>query len=74
MVGWSIPKGSLIVQNVWYVHHVTVVPIKAERSCSRAMSFDEEVYPKAQSFIPERHLAKDTPMDPKLYSFGIGRR
>lgn len=38
------------------------------------MAFDDEIYPDSDKFIPERFMVENAPMDPKLYSFGIGRR
>ncbi|KAF8314247.1 cytochrome P450 [Clavulina sp. PMI_390] len=39
-----------------------------------ALSRDEKMYPDADSFNPDRFLVDNPPRDPRLWSFGIGRR
>ncbi|KAF8314227.1 cytochrome P450 [Clavulina sp. PMI_390] len=38
------------------------------------ISRDERQYPNPESFTPERWLVEDPPVDPRLWSFGVGRR
>ncbi|PPQ63628.1 hypothetical protein CVT24_004381 [Panaeolus cyanescens] len=57
--GYYIPKGTVVVANIW------------------AMSRNEDVYPNAEEYIPERFLNKDGSLkrqDEFLMSFGSGRR
>lgn len=35
---------------------------------------DEKVYTNAAKFNPDRFMVKDPPMDPRLFTFGMGRR
>lgn len=35
---------------------------------------DEKVYTNAVEFNPDRFMVKDPPMDPRLFTFGMGRR
>lgn len=35
---------------------------------------DEKMYTNAAEFNPDRFMVKDPPMDPRLFTFGVGRR
>ncbi|KAF8314212.1 cytochrome P450 [Clavulina sp. PMI_390] len=39
-----------------------------------AISRDERIYPDAESFNPERWFVSKPPIDPRLWTFGLGRR
>ncbi|PIL29259.1 cytochrome P450 [Ganoderma sinense ZZ0214-1] len=70
--GYVIPKGSLLVANIW---------TKADSSASRARAIarDPDVYDNPDAFIPERFLTAEGELDPDVrdpatFSFGYGRR
>lgn len=75
--GYTVPKGTIIVPNVWYASKLYLY---SELSCNKSV-FDRAIAhgPSAdfdeQIFIPERFLAPDvaTP-DPGKWAFGFGRR
>ena len=59
--GYRIPKGSLILANLWYFLH------------------NPDTYHDPNTFNPERHLpygddGREAEQDPRLYTFGFGRR
>lgn len=35
---------------------------------------DEKMYTNAAEFNPDRFMVKDPPKDPRLFTFGVGRR
>lgn len=35
---------------------------------------DEQLYKNAAEFNPDRFMVEDPPMDPRLFTFGVGRR
>lgn len=35
---------------------------------------DETLYKNAGEFNPDRFMVEDPPMDPRLFTFGVGRR
>lgn len=35
---------------------------------------DEKLYRNATEFNPDRFMVEEPPMDPRLFTFGVGRR
>ncbi|KAI0790121.1 cytochrome P450 [Irpex lacteus] len=62
--GYVIPKGSMVIVNIWYVHV--------------GMLHDPETYPNPEKFVPERYegLSREEleRVDPRGIVFGFGRR
>lgn len=79
--GYFIPKGTAVVNNVWYVitkigGTLALIP----RTHGREILHDPKVYCDPDRFIPERFLTKDGKgldphvRDPSVAAFGFGRR
>jgi cytochrome P450 len=76
--GYYIPKGSLIIPNIWLVHRpVTSTESTNVLKCGRFMLNDPQTYANPLEFNPERFLSKDgkePETDPRTLCFGFGRR
>lgn len=76
--GMLIPKGSMVIPNVWSVcfrQQNNIVCMHHTQQDSRKMLHDPEDYTNPMDFIPERFQGLDTEMDKiKNVSFGFGRR
>ena len=72
--GYDIPANTVIIPNVWSVCP-SILVLFLTSSRRRAMTRDEQVYPDAHKFNPERFLNQNGPeTDPKDFVFGFGRR
>ena len=73
--GYLIPKGSLILPNVWcvWVDSYDSACILADVS-SRFLLHDPRVYHEPMEFKPERFLGPNPEPDPRNACFGFGRR
>jgi cytochrome P450 len=82
--GYLIPKGALILPNIWYVLFVLLsrtclsnCPIRdilTWKSMNRLFTHDPQTYHDPMSFKPERFLGPTPERDPATLSFGFGRR
>ncbi|KAJ7662506.1 cytochrome P450 [Mycena rosella] len=72
--GYLIPKGSIIIANLWSAcgSPQSVSPLTC--LTPRNMLHDPETYPVPETFDPERHLARPAQRDPRTFCFGFGRR
>lgn len=73
--GYFIPKGSLIINNIWRVFSLqpflwrTYLPW-----IHREIAHDQVHYHNPESFNPERFLGETQELDPENFVFGFGRR
>lgn len=74
--GYTIPAGSVVIPNAWYVYDNLLVHDLSDVH-PRAILHDENVYPDPFEFKPERFL-KDGQLDLSVpdpsAAFGFGRR
>lgn len=72
--GYLIPKGTLIIPNMWYV--CCPSPVRTgTHSQSRKWLHDAEINgPNPYDFDPSRFLGENPVRDPKEFLFGFGRR
>lgn len=76
--GYLIPKGSIIIANLWCVP-LDFRPFfsNTDDGVYRNMLHDPEVYPEPFEFRPKRHIAtpgKPAQKNPRTICFGFGRR
>jgi cytochrome P450 len=74
--GYFIPKGSLVIPNIWLVHPFSAFHILTECN-DRFMLNDPQTYANPVQFNPERFLSNDgkrPETDPRRICFGFGRR
>ena len=75
--GYDIPKGTIVMPNVWYVRSSCTLPelsILTSHLSSRAIAFEKRGPYDPHAFVPERFLDKEVPtMDPSSWAFGFGR-
>jgi hypothetical protein len=74
--GYLIPGESLVLANLWLV---LLYLLCANSQCiGRSMTRDEEIYPDAEAFKPERFIKNGALnkeiRDPREFVFGFGRR
>jgi len=74
--GWRIPKGSVILANVWYVIllYTNNDHLVYTLSLDRKMMHDEKIYTNPYTFNPDRFLGPSPDKDPADFVFGYGRR
>jgi cytochrome P450 len=72
-MGYNIPKGSLILTNIWY-QICSVATYRAHSETRRFMLHDHRRYKDPHRFDPTRFLGPSPEPDPRSYVFGFGRR
>lgn len=76
--GYTIPKGAIILPNIWYILHspfLFAVYFKiADPIISRWFTHDPDVYSTPDKFLPSRFLGPTPAPDPTNFVFGFGRR
>jgi cytochrome P450 len=77
--GYYIPKGSLIIPNIWSVLPFSVCWVAGFNALNgnRFMLNDPQTYANPSQFNPERFLAnngKEPETEPRTVCFGFGRR
>ena len=77
--GYRIPKGSVVVSNVWCVSGRSMTAHFYASPHFRQYSRDPRYYPDPEAFKPERFLNEDGKihnkvLDPSNVAFGYGRR
>ena len=74
--GYFIPKGSIIMPNIWYAPFLFSLHRRAHTN-NRHFLHDPEVYKSPMTFNPDRLIAqpgKPAEPDPFDVAFGYGRR
>jgi cytochrome P450 len=74
--GYLIPKGALVITNIWLVLLFSVFDISTKLK-DRFMLNDPRTYANPSQFNPERFLGndgKDPEPEPRTICFGFGRR
>ncbi|KAH8985752.1 cytochrome P450 oxidoreductase [Lactarius hatsudake] len=71
---YFIPKGSLVMSNLWRVpRHLVRSPTDSQPP-KRQIANDPEIYEDPGTFRPERFLGAQSALDPHAFVFGFGRR
>lgn len=71
--GYRIPKKSWVMANVWYVFLVESKSLSVHLF-HRAMLHDDKVYPEPEKFLPQRFEGQELAPDPRVLTYGFGRR
>lgn len=71
--GYFIPKGTIILTNLWYVNHQLAIFCHIAQLVCRKMSHDENTYLDPMTFNPDRFLGSHPEPDPMDFVFGFGR-
>ncbi len=75
--GYFVPKGSVVIINLWYDRCVDFTSSASIYVLHRQMLHDPDVYPDPMQFDPMRHIPtpdKEVQRDPRHACFGFGRR
>lgn len=75
--GYLIPKGAVIVPNIWLAFPLTMLSSLPLIITYRKFTHDPNIYRDPFAFKPERHLAtagRPAELDPRNIVFGFGRR
>ena len=72
--GYLIPKGALVIANIWCDSIYSRSHVDLMFLISRQMLHDPEVYSDPTTFRPERFLGPKPEPDPRQICFGFGRR
>lgn len=77
--GYLIPKGSVVLVNLWYEFGGEQVGNMRVDEVCRSIFHNDMTYPEPDKFMPERFLQngklkRSTPEDPARIGFGFGRR
>jgi hypothetical protein len=72
---YDIPADTMIIPNIWSVDITISTAFSSHIICNRAMTRDEQIYPEAELFNPDRFMDMEADQpDPKDFIFGFGRR
>ena len=75
--GYTIPKGTIVMPNIWFVMFVSAILNRLTQTLHRAIAFSKLGPYDPQDFVPERFLEKteEAPIDPTTsWAFGFARR
>ena len=77
--GMFIPGGAIIAENLWWGYTPLVELRSADVDCTRAIFYNEAIYPDPRTYDPTRFLDKGGRIDPSVMApesrvFGSGRR